>query len=547
MPFNQQEQEIIQFGKEQGKNKQDIIEAISKFRLSPQQLPIQQSRFKETIQDIKQTGQNIVGRFKTGFQKVKDIKESDDSFLNKQLQRAGAGAGVLSQSVGDVITGATKAVLSQEQENELKENLSKTVVGGIKTLDTSKNILDQTSGRLGSFLAGKEFEPNTTGAVQAISEFSDTIKKEDPELARNLEAGFNMSMLALDIIGAKAGVQSVKAIVKFGKQVVKRTFDVTKSIAQRISNVRTAIAKPVSVGVVKKAKDITKQAVKFTDNPNITGTLDEIKGLVGLPESTPSVDLTFRAIKPRLAKTTNLRRVKAQMGLANESIVQNGFKPTNIREYADAIYETKKKVWNLIQSKLNTGQLAGQEIDLTEIAIKILDRADDAALLRTNPKAAKQLVEIAENLVKNGDTVDILTAERIKQFLNAELSDAFGTFDLSQQAKEAKKLITKEIGNQLDDKLADLPNDFRALKTEYGSLSSIEDDVLKRAIVFERQNPEGLADILTKTQAAAEIAFGSTKSRLQGIARLTIAKKLKEANDVNNLIKKAFENLFNKK
>ena len=491
----------------------------------------EQSRFQETLGDIKQTGQAIKNRFISGADKIAEIqgaRQQGQGLGSTVLQAVGTGAGVVSKSIGDLFTGIVKGTLSQEQEEVVKT----------KVAEVATNVLESP-------------------VVQpVIKEYVKAYQESSPETQRNLEGIFNIAMLGFDVaggVGLKKGIQKsislgkegiekgVESSIKISTDVAKRTFDTLKSVPERISNVRKTIGKTSKEVVGESTKKTTiKESVSFADNPTITGALDDIKIMVGLPESTPSVDLTFRAIKPRLTKKVDLKRVKAQMELANQSIVNNGFKPTNIREYADAVFQTKKKVWSQIQSKLDAGQALGLEVDLDSIGLKILDIAEDPALARINPNAVKQLTEIAENLTKTGGKVDILEAERIKQFLNAELSDAFGATDLSKQAKEAKKLITKEIGNQLDEKLATLPDEFRNLKIEYGSLSAIEDDILKRAIVFERANPEGLADILTKTQAAADIVFGGTKGRLQGIARLTIGKQLKKANDVNDLIKRAF-------
>ncbi len=358
--------------------------------------------------------------------------------------------------------------------------------------------------------------------------------------AETVEAAVNVA----DVIGAGKIATSVgKAGAKAGRRVV---FDVSKSVPERIKAVRAILPESVSAskttsGLTEKMKGAFKS---FTERPEVTGTIDNMKVMVGLPESAPAVDMTFRAIKPRITKGTNLRRVKTQMELANETIAKQGFKPSSVREYADAIYDTKKNVWSEIETKLKAGDLANRRVDLTSIAVDLLNRADDTALLRTSPQAAKQITKIAENLVSFSDDVSVLEAERIKQLLNAELDGSFGTLDISQQAKEAKKHITNKIGEQLNEVLSDIPDEFKDLKTKYGALSSVEEDALKRAIVFERQNPEGLADMLTKTEAAAEMVFGNTKGRLRAVARLTMGKRLKKANDANELIKRAFEKLL---
>ncbi len=421
------------------------------------------------------------------------------------------------------------------------------VIGGL--VEALPEKIKESASRQFTKIAQTSIGQQALEAFNAGAEAFDAFEEKFPEGAQDVK----------DIVAiaefAPAGVVS-KAVVKGvakGVKAVKRTFDTTLSVPERIVNVRKVLPEAPEVPKLSKGtkviegtvEEVTKPTIiqKFTENPTVSGAIGDIKIMIGLPESTPSADLAFKAIRPSAVKNRNLGRIKAQIALANETIAQKGLSPRAMKEYADAIFETKKDIWSQIQAKLDVGQAAGVEVDLFPIAIKILDKAGDPALRRTSPQAAKQLTKIAEDLVSQGNSVDILEAERIKQFLNAELKNAFGDIDLSQQAKEAKKLITRELGVQLDQKLSDLPKEFKDLKIKYGALSSIEDDVLKRVIVFERRNPEGLADILNKTEAAALIAFGGPKQKLQAIARLTVGRQLKKANDADELIKRAFEKI----
>ncbi|MAH44120.1 hypothetical protein CL614_10465 [archaeon] len=478
-------------------------------------------RIGETIQDIQQTGSGVLSKFTSGADQIAQIDKTQPGVV-QAVESFGVGTGTAAGIFDEVFQGILKVALSPKQEESAKEVLTK----------FGESSLVQN-------------------VAQEVQQASDFIKSVNPDLHKGLVAGINTILLGTEIAGA--GVTK-KVGTEILEQSQKRIFDTTKSVAERLKNVRKAIddvppppppppPKPTTPSLPEPTIVPIKEPTSFINNPTVTGAIDDIKIMVGLPGSTPAVDLTFRAVKPRLTKKINLRRVKAQMELANQTIVDNGFRPTTIKEYADAVFQTKKKVWAEIQSKLDEGQAAGLEIDLDSIGLKILDIAEDPALARVNPNAVNQLTAIVENLTKTGGKVDILEAERIKQFINADLADAFGKTDLSQPAKEAQKLITKEIGKQLDEKLTQIPGEFRDLKIKYGSLSAIEEDILKRAIVFERQNPEGLADILTKTQAAGDIAFGSPAGKARAVARLTLQAQLKKANDADDLIKRAFEQL----
>lgn len=444
----------------------------------------------------------------------------------------------------------------KDRAGDIKETFQKTASGEITPVETGFRFVGDVIGGAGDIF-GAAIEPAVRPilesklarpAVEKLAQGMEAYEKWKSESDANERIGEMIESIVNigDLFGATAATKKTSQVALKGG---KRIFDKTKSVTERAAQLRATVKKTEDVAE-EVVKDVTERAPistrikeSFTENPNITGAIEDIKIMVGLPENTPSTDMTFRAVKPRITKDKNLKRVKSQMSLANETIVENGFRPQSVREYADAIYDTKQKVWAEINNKLTSDIAQKTRVDLTPVAIRLVDMAEDTALLRTNPAASKQIMNIAENLVQYGDDVDILEAERIKQLINAELDNSFGTFDLSQQAKNAKKEVTAYIGEKLNESLSEIPDEFKNLKIKYGALSAIEDDVLKRAIVFERRNPEGLADMLTKTEAAAEMAFGGTQGRIKALARLTMQSRLKKANDADELIKRAFQKM----
>ena len=561
MAFNEQEQQIIQFGRDNGKTPQQIKQAINSFRSKEDtfQQPKKPSfgeRIRETGQDISQTIKNIGGRFSKGADEIAEVKseqqQSGQGQLRTASQKFGVGLGVGAGIFDDLFTGVVKTVLTSKGEEKVKELAGKGVEKVMGAVDVSTNVLEQTSGRVRDFLSGQEFQNRDDNSKKAIVEiigFADKLKKENPGLARDFNTVINAIRVGTEVAGSH--------ITQKGAGIAKRkTVDVVQDTAKRISTLRQGFAKvdnvvpstpaPSIVGKVDNVvPSITSKVEKvgFMNNPTISGAVSDIKLLSGLGDSVDSTALTFKAIRPRIKKGVTPNRMKAQIGLANKTIVENKIVPTGLNSYSDAISSTKKKVWEEIQNKLDDGQLEGLQIDLDDIGLKILDMAEDSALARVNPNAQKELLRIAEWLTEKNGKVDIFEAEKIKQYINAELKGTFGNTDLSQTAINAQKLITVEIGNRLDDVLAKIPGEFKDLKIRYGALSSIEEDVLKRIIIFERQNPEGLADILTKTQAAGDIVLGGPTAKAKAVARLTLQKQLKKMNDANDLIKRAFESL----
>jgi len=235
MPFNKQEQEIINFGKENGKSSKDIINAISKFRASEKTKPEQKqnifqktgSRIKETFQDVVQTGKNIGSRFTEGADKIAEIQSAgqrgEQGKASTALQTFGAGAGAVSQSVGDVFTGGIKATLSQKNEEAFKGKVT--------------NVVSKV-------MKNPAIDTVTKQYIKAYQESS-------PEVQRNLEGIFNIAMLGLDVYGsglAKKGVTASKNVIKKG---LGKTDDILRSAEKQL------LAKSDDItGAVKKAGQV---------------------------------------------------------------------------------------------------------------------------------------------------------------------------------------------------------------------------------------------------------------------------------------------------
>ena len=71
-----------------------------------------------------------------------------------------------------------------------------------------------------------------------------------------------------------------------------------------------------------------------------------------------------------------------------------------------------------------------------------------------------------------------------------------------------------------------------------------EEDALKRLVVFERQNPQGLIESVSKISGIGNVVKGVVSMNpadiARGVGELAIGKIQKSANDADNLIKKAF-------
>jgi len=85
-----------------------------------------------------------------------------------------------------------------------------------------------------------------------------------------------------------------------------------------------------------------------------------------------------------------------------------------------------------------------------------------------------------------------------------------------------------------------------AIKKRYGALASMEDSMLRRKIVADRQQPTSLSEQIGRWAGAGKLVkgnfHGSLAEAASGIAEAGAAKWLKEQQTTDALIEKAFAN-----
>ncbi len=133
MTFNTAELNIIKFGKESGKSRAEVEQALSNYRnnVVPTPVTVKKTGVSEAVEDIKQTGSNLKKTITDTFTKEEEALQA--TVDNKQgvvrgfAQAVGIGAGGVSKAIGDVFTGGIKAVLPQKAEDFVKDKAAKIV------------------------------------------------------------------------------------------------------------------------------------------------------------------------------------------------------------------------------------------------------------------------------------------------------------------------------------------------------------------------------------------------------------------------------------
>jgi len=415
--------------------------------------------------DIGKRLKNIWGNIQQGQEQVRQGQSFFDSIINTQRQQL--------RNVGEVAGGVTDVA---------KRALELAYKAGVPE-DTKKQIKDKAT----EFLNTPTGQ-SALGALQQGTDAWDKFKEQSPEVAKDLEASFN-------IVTAMPAAYGLKAVGKEGGAII--------SDASKLTGI---------------GRDIEKSAS----------------------------NQIFRAVKPTITTGRNKAAVRDTLNLANRELLERGSNPTNFKEYTEALTNAKQSVWQEVESKLNSAG-KGDTVDLSGIAQKLKDLAGSPTLLRSDRTASARIQKMAESLTSQGKKIGVQDAEKLKQYLNSELSGAFGKFKYSNAEQNAKKMMTAEIGKQLDEILSNIPGEFSGLKKKYGALREIEEDALKRLIVFERQNPQGLVDSFSKISGVGNILKGimtaSPADIAKGAGEIALGQIQKKANDADAIIKKVFEKL----
>lgn len=174
---------------------------------------------------VEQVGETIAGAGKRGAETLGRLASGELNPATGGLAFVGDVARGISESIGDTIFGAGKAVLPVEVENKVKDSFTKLV------------------------------EP-IIGPVEDVQTAWEKVKKEHPNLAEATEGLLNIGMLGMDIFG---GGQAGKA----GKRAVKEGLEVAGDVTARTSKKALEGVTDLAEKVSPKVKELGQETAEF--------------------------------------------------------------------------------------------------------------------------------------------------------------------------------------------------------------------------------------------------------------------------------------------
>lgn len=312
--------------------------------------------------------------------------------------------------------------------------------------------------------------------AQAVQDFS----QAHPETARNIKAAGQIVSLPLAAQGLTSSVNAVgKGVEALGKGTINVGSDILKA-----NPLRKDFDQAISIGVDKGIKPQFRGAMR-----NSPTALRDYKAKAG------------EAVQ-QIIDNKNAIQYVDEAG----DIISDGHAPRSLNEFAQAIEQTKKNIYQQYAQATADATGQGLKIDLHDVAQKLMDYADDPV---------KQLADSAKTTYAKNLAADLLRVQELdpKQVENliSELNQSLARVYADKTVKGVSE-VDLSVANALRDKLDSTVLDatgtqYQSLKNAYGALKTIEKDVGHRALISARQNMKGLTD-LTDIFTGGDLATG---------------------------------------
>jgi hypothetical protein len=468
MPLTQEELKLVEYGKKQGKTKDQVLKALSQYRLensAPTQAQGSGVRgfVSDAVTDIKQTGSNLRETFADTISDVKDVKKSlssgEQGDARSIFQATGELAGGISNAAGDLVTGAVKTVLPQSAEDKLKGAINKTA------------------------------EPivNSNIAQNLVSRYESL----DPKTKRDVDAILGIGGLVSEVATGGVGADVTKQVVKRGAKLINAS---TETIGEGVDVVKRNIADKTNK-VLYTIEDVTErikspdlsEAVKVSLNPKEALKMrgQDIDVSVGgkvkkLSQITPTENTklkvsTERSLDNFTKQAEKFARDRSVEGGSPVEIV--GGRVDGALDFADKKRQTVGKKMGEIEESLGTEVV--NVGDKTMSAIEELSNITKQSSYGVNDSASRIVSKLGNDLValeKNGLTI----AERNKfvrswqQYLN-DAKDPFGNFKENGSINLKIQNVVNKVKDETVEAVSSKNKKYRNLRAQYSMYKKLDE------------------------------------------------------------------------
>jgi hypothetical protein len=237
---------------------------------------------------------------------------------------------------------------------------------------------------------------------------------------------------------------------------------------------------------------------------------------------------------------------KNSLKLTNEyGDVQPGTLPQSLKQFSQAIDQTKREVFNKYNQMATEAGETGAVVNLTPIVSELEKISTSTPIIDNAPGIAEYAAKRAEALKARG-SYSTLDAQESISILNQSLESFYKNPSYESASRAyVDALIANNLRKGLDSVIEGISGEgYQGLKNQYGSLKAIERDVNRRMIVDARANGKGLidfSDVFSGGEAVRGLLTMNPAMIGQAAAMKVIANMIKNANNPNRVVKNMFE------
>lgn len=214
--------------------------------------------------------------------------------------------------------------------------------------------------------------------------------------------------------------------------------------------------------------------------------------------------------------------------------VVKGKLPTTMKETREAVWNLKKTVYDVYNWIAQKAGDKGARVNLNNVIDKLDELGKDVSQNIANPNT-KNVIERYKNALKQytdeAGTISIEDAQKITQIYNQKLTSFFRNPNMNDVSENAiiaqmNKGIKDWIDESIETAFTDAINkgsvksqEYQKLKSMYGKIKTVEDEVAKRALVEARKNAKGLSQTIIDSLAGWEFTQAILTANPIGMAK----------------------------
>lgn len=222
--------------------------------------------------------------------------------------------------------------------------------------------------------------------------------------------------------------------------------------------------------------------------------------------------------------------------------------PQNLAQFGEAVDQVQELIFRQYDNLAIEAGGQGVAMNFDEVLGGKLDEVINSKALQASDPATVKYAEVLKERYADLGDLGVQDVQDVIKNLNAKLKAFYGKASgdvYSQLYVDA--LVANNLRKNIDELIQGATGgQYQELKTAYGSLKSIQDDLMHRIIVDARKNGVSLpqfADVFSVGDILMGIGTLNPAQVGKGASQLALRKVLSLMNDPNEIIKRMFNQL----